>query len=56
MRRPAAGLWLRKSEAEEATRLINPPETLDAVAKVIGRATSARCTGLPPFHETISCR
>ena len=36
LRRPAAGLWLRKSEAEEATRLINPPETLDAVAKAIG--------------------
>ena len=29
-RRPAADLWQRKSEAEEATRLINPPEALDA--------------------------
>lgn len=32
------GLWLRKSEAEEATRLINPPGTLTAVAEAIGRA------------------
>lgn len=31
-------LWLRKSEAEEATRLINPPGTLTAVAEAIGRA------------------
>ena len=33
-----AGLWRRKSEAEEATRLINPPETLAAVAAAIGTA------------------
>ena len=46
LRRPAAGLWLRKSEAEEATRLINPPETLDAVAKVIGRARTVFIIGL----------
>ena len=46
LRRPAAGLWLRKSEAEEATRLINPPETLDAVAKAIGRARTVFIIGL----------
>ena len=34
--RPAAGLWQRKSEAEQATRLINPPEALDAVVEVAG--------------------
>jgi DNA-binding MurR/RpiR family transcriptional regulator len=33
-----AGLWRRKSEAEEATRLINPPQTLAAVAAAIGTA------------------
>ena len=32
------GLWARKSEAEEATRLINPADTLDAVARAIGQA------------------
>jgi len=31
-------LWRRKSEAEEATRSINPPEALAAMAKTIGRA------------------
>ncbi|EIL93451.1 MurR/RpiR family transcriptional regulator [Rhodanobacter spathiphylli] len=31
-------LWRRKSEAEEATRLINPPETLQAVAEAIALA------------------
>ncbi|WP_350016631.1 MurR/RpiR family transcriptional regulator [Rhodanobacter sp. IGA1.0] len=31
-------LWRRKSEAEEATRLINPPETLQAVAEAIAQA------------------
>ena len=46
LRRPAAGLWLRKSEAEEATRLINPPETLDAVAKAISRARTVFIIGL----------
>jgi DNA-binding MurR/RpiR family transcriptional regulator len=34
----AGNLWRRKSEAEEATRLINPPETIQAVADAIGRA------------------
>lgn len=30
-------LWRRKSEAEEATRMINPEETIDAVASAIGK-------------------
>ncbi|HEX7111801.1 MAG TPA: MurR/RpiR family transcriptional regulator [Mizugakiibacter sp.] len=34
----AAALWRRKSEAEAATRLINPPETLHAVVEAIARA------------------
>ncbi|KAA0069368.1 MurR/RpiR family transcriptional regulator [Rhodanobacter sp. T12-5] len=34
----AGNLWRRKSEAEEATRLINPPETLHAVADAIEQA------------------
>jgi DNA-binding MurR/RpiR family transcriptional regulator len=38
----AAGhLWRRKTEAEEATRLINGPETLLAVADAIGQAGRA---------------
>jgi DNA-binding MurR/RpiR family transcriptional regulator len=40
------GLWLRKSEAEEATRLINPPGTLTAVAEAIGRASTVFIIGL----------
>jgi DNA-binding MurR/RpiR family transcriptional regulator len=40
------GLWLRKSEAEEATRLINPPGTLSAVADAIGRAGTVFIIGL----------
>lgn len=31
-------LWRRKSEAEEATRLINPPQVLHAAAAAIGQA------------------
>jgi len=34
-------LWRRKSEAEEATRLINPPGTLLAVAEAISQAGRA---------------
>ena len=34
----ASSLWRRKSEAEEATRLINPPDAIDAVANAIGSA------------------
>lgn len=44
--RPAAGLWQRKSEAEEATRLINPPEALDAAAGAIGGARTVFIIGL----------
>jgi DNA-binding MurR/RpiR family transcriptional regulator len=44
--RPAAGLWQRKSEAEEATRLINPPEALAAAAQAIGRARAVFIIGL----------
>ena len=40
------GLWLRKSEAEEATRLINPPGTLTLVAEAIGRAGTVFIIGL----------
>ena len=43
---PAADLWQRKSEAEGATRLINPPEALDAAAQVIGRARTVFIIGL----------
>ena len=46
LRRPAAGLWLRKSEAEEATRLINPPAMLEAVAGAIGKAGKVFIIGL----------
>jgi DNA-binding MurR/RpiR family transcriptional regulator len=34
----AGNLWRRKSEAEEATRLINPLETVEAVAAAIAKA------------------
>jgi DNA-binding MurR/RpiR family transcriptional regulator len=34
----ASNLWWLKSEAEEATRLINPPQTLAAVTEAIGHA------------------
>ncbi|WP_426662284.1 MurR/RpiR family transcriptional regulator [Rhodanobacter aciditrophus] len=37
----AGQLWRRKTEAEEATRLINPPETIRAVAAAIGQAGRA---------------
>ena len=35
---PDSELWRRKSEAEEETRLINPPEAVRAVADAIGDA------------------
>lgn len=35
---PATGLWRRKSEAEEATRLINTPQTLATVTKAMAKA------------------
>ncbi|MEW9625720.1 MurR/RpiR family transcriptional regulator [Rhodanobacter geophilus] len=34
---PATGLWRRKSEAEEATRLINPPQALAAVTRALAK-------------------
>jgi DNA-binding MurR/RpiR family transcriptional regulator len=37
----ASNLWRRKSEAEEATRLINPPQTIHAVADAIEQAGRA---------------
>lgn len=39
-------LWQRKSEAEEATRLINPPGTLAKVAELIGQAHTVFIIGL----------
>lgn len=38
---PAENLWRRKSQAEEATRLINPPETILAVTAAIEQAGRA---------------
>ena len=37
----AADLWRLKSEAEETTRLINPTESIEAVAKAIAHAADA---------------
>lgn len=37
---PGSDLWRLKSEAEEATRLINPVETIDAVATAIATAAN----------------
>ena len=42
----AGSLWRRKSEAEEATRLINPPDAIDAVAGTIGGAGKVFIIGL----------
>ncbi len=42
----ASSLWQRKSEAEEATRLINPPAMLEAVAGAIGKAGKVFIIGL----------
>src|SRR3546814_3564610 len=39
----AEGLWRAKAEAEEETRLINPPENIDAIADAI-RGRSAEHT------------
>ncbi|TBR36829.1 MULTISPECIES: MurR/RpiR family transcriptional regulator [Dyella] len=41
-----SGLWRRKSEAEEATRLINPSETLDAATHAIAAAGKVFVVGL----------
>jgi DNA-binding MurR/RpiR family transcriptional regulator len=42
----ASTLWRRKSEAEEATRLINPPEALEAATEAIGSASRVFIIGL----------
>ena len=39
-------LWQRKSEAEETTRLINPPHALAGAASAIGRARTVFIIGL----------
>jgi DNA-binding MurR/RpiR family transcriptional regulator len=43
---PAGSLWRLKSDAEQETRLINPPEALAAVARTIGGAGKAFIIGL----------
>lgn len=42
----ASSLWQRKSEAEEATRLINPPDALQAAADAIGSAGKVFIIGM----------
>src|SRR5690606_11905247 len=42
----ASSLWRRKSEAEEATRLINPPEAIEAAAMAIAAAGKVFIIGL----------
>lgn len=42
----AGNLWKLKSEAEEETRLINPPASIDAVASLLGRAGKVFLIGL----------
>ena len=42
----AIGLWRRKSEAEEETRLINGADTVDAIAAAIGDARKVFIIGL----------
>ena len=42
----AGDLWRRKSEAEEETRMINPPDTVAAVAAAIGAAGKVFLIGL----------
>lgn len=44
----AEGLWQAKSQAERETRLINPPESLDAIARMIGAADKVFLIGLGP--------
>ena len=44
----AEALWQAKSQAERETRLINPPESLDAIAGMLGAAGSAFVIGLGP--------
>ena len=42
----ASSLWQRKSQAEEATRLINPPDALEAAATAIGNAGKVFIIGM----------
>ena len=42
----ASSLWRRKSEAEEATRLINPPEAVEAATGALGDAGRVFIIGL----------
>jgi DNA-binding MurR/RpiR family transcriptional regulator len=42
----AENLWRSKARAEEETRLINPPEQIDAIARTIGGASKVYCIGL----------
>jgi DNA-binding MurR/RpiR family transcriptional regulator len=42
----AIGLWRRKSEAEEETRLINPPDAIRAIANAISGAGKVFVIGL----------
>ncbi len=42
----AESLWRSKAQAEEETRLINPPATLDAIAELIDKAGKVYIIGL----------
>ncbi|MGY0504467.1 MurR/RpiR family transcriptional regulator [Luteimonas sp. e5] len=42
----ADALWRLKAQAEQETRLLNPPESLDAVARAIHRANAVFVIGL----------
>ena len=42
----ADDLWRRKSLAEQETRLLNPPENIDAIARAIHRANAVFVIGL----------
>ena len=44
----AEGLWRAKAQAEEETRLINPPENIDAIAGAIRDAGKVFVIGLGP--------
>ena len=42
----AADLWRNKARAQEETQLLNPPETLRAISKLIDSAEKVFCIGL----------
>ncbi len=50
----ASTLWRHKSEAEKATRLINPPQTIEAAAAAIDKAGKVFIIGLG--HDDIHSR